>query len=335
LTLAFVRSRIRVNYYAVTKTVVVVNPLSQNGALGRRWPEVSRVLRRELGSFEHLLTAGPRDATRLTREALRGGADTVVAIGGDGTIHEVANGFFEDGDGARPVSPGAALAVLPYGTGGDFRKTAGVPKDLAAAAAIIKARHVRPIDVGILEYRQGGHAGEIGRCVFVNIASFGISGVVDQIVNTSSKWMGGKLSFFLATARATLRYKNQRVRLVFDDNDDDALHLTINSVAVANGRYFGGGMFIAPKAELDDGLFDIVAIGDMGLGDLIANGGKVYKGTHLDHPKIVSRRARRLEAHPEDAGSDVLLDVDGEAPGALPAVFTVVPRALPVIVPHG
>lgn len=314
---------------------MVVNPQSQSGALGRKWPEVSRVLRRELDGFEHVMTAGPRDATRLTREALAAGADTVVAIGGDGTIHEVANGFFEDSDPARPVRPGAALAVLPYGTGGDFRKTAGMPTELAAAAAVIKAAHIRPIDVGVLEYRKETHAGAIGRCVFVNIASFGISGVVDQIVNTSSKWMGGKLSFFLATARATLRYKNQKVRLVFDEKDDEALHLTINSVAVANGRYFGGGMFIAPQAELDDGLFDIVAVGDMGLGDLIANGSKVYKGTHLGHPKIVSRRARRVEAHPAEPGVDVLLDVDGEAPGALPATFTVVPHALPLIVPHG
>ncbi len=312
------------------KTVVVVNPLSQNGALGRRWPEVARTLDHELGSFEHVLTEGPRDATRLARAALDGGADTVVAIGGDGTIHEVANGFFVDG---RPVRPDAALAILPFGTGGDFRKTALIPEDLGAAAALIRARHVKKIDVGLLEYRKGGAGGDKASCVFVNIASFGIGGLVDQIVNTSSKRLGGRASFFLATVRAAVRYKNQRVRLVLDNKADEPLDLTINNVAVANGRYFGGGMQVAPQAELDDGVFDVVAIGDFSFFEMMTSGARIYKGTHLELPKVTARRAKRVEAAPVDAGTDVLLDVDGEAPGALPAVFSVMPRALNLVVP--
>lgn len=312
------------------KTVVVVNPRSQNGALGRRWPEIARTLARELGGFEHVVTEGPRDATRLAREALAGGAEVVVAIGGDGTIHEVANGFFTD-TGA-PVRRGAALGVLPFGTGGDFRKTVGIPGDLAAAAAILRAGEIRNIDVGRLSYRKGGRDGDPASCVFVNIASFGIGGLVDQIVNSSSKWMGGTLSFFLATARAAVRYKNQRVRLVLDDKDDEALELTINNVAVANGRYFGGGMHIAPDAVIDDGIFDVVAVGDVTALDMLRDGVKLYRGTHLGLPKIVVRRARKVEARPLDA-VDVLLDVDGEAPGALPATFEIVPAALPLVAP--
>jgi YegS/Rv2252/BmrU family lipid kinase len=318
------------NTRVMKQTVVVVNPRSQNGALGRRWRDIRGVLLRELGTFEAVMTEAPGDATRLAREALAGGADVVVAIGGDGTIHEVANGFF---DGDKPVRPAAALAVLPFGTGGDFIKTAGIPRDLARAAALIKAGSVRVIDVGRLEFRKETAGGDPGSCVFVNIASFGIGGLVDRIVNTSSKALGGRASFFLATARAAMRYKNQRVRLVFDGKDDDALEVTINNVAVANGRYFGGGMFIAPKAELDDGVFDIVAIGDLGLADFLLRGHRLYKGTHLDLPKVTQRRAVRVEAAPVDPKADVLLDVDGEAPGALPAVFTVMPRALNLVAP--
>jgi YegS/Rv2252/BmrU family lipid kinase len=314
----------------VKKTVVVVNPRSQNGALGRRWPEIARTLSRELGGFEHVMTEGPRDATRLCREALTGGADVVVAIGGDGTIHEVANGFFTESGAA--LRPGAALGVLPFGTGGDFRKTVNIPADLAAAAAILKAGATRTIDVGHLTYRKAGRDGETASCIFVNIASFGIGGLVDQIVNSSSKWMGGTLSFFMATARAALRYKNQRVRLILDDKDDEALELTINNVAVANGRYFGGGMHIAPDAVIDDGIFDVVAVGDVTTLDMLRDGVKLYRGTHLALPKVVVRRARKIEARPLDP-VDVLLDVDGEAPGALPATFEVVPAALLLVAP--
>jgi len=315
----------------VKKTVVVVNPRSQNGALGRRWPEIARTIGRELGGFEHVMTEGPRDATRLTREALEGGADTVVAIGGDGTIQEVANGFFKNG--GTPVRPGAALGVIPFGTGGDFRKTIAIPNDLAGAAAVLKAGATRTIDVGRLTYRAGRRDGEEASCIFVNIASFGIAGLVDQIANSSSKRLGGGFSFFMATARAAWRYKNQRVRIILDDKDDEPLDLTINNVAVANGRYFGGGMHVAPEAAVDDGLFDVVAIGDVTMLDMVKNGSKIYRGTHLGLPKVTARKAKKVEAQPLDDGAEVLLDVDGESLGTLPATFEILPAALPLVAP--
>jgi len=313
-------------FRSAVKTVVVVNPRSQNGSLGRRWPDVARVLERELGAFAHVATEGPRDATRLARQALDEGADTVVAIGGDGTINEVANGFFDDG---RPIRPDAALGVLPFGTGGDFKKTAQIPDDLAAAAAALRARRLQKIDVGRLDYTPG--AGGRASCMFVNIASFGIGGLVDQIVNTSSKRLGGRASFFLATVRAAVRYKNQRVRVVLDDAE--TLELTVQNVAVANGRYFGGGMHIAPNAVLDDGSFDVVAIGDFTFFEAMTKVGRLYNGTHLDLPKVTARRARKVEAVPAVDGEQVLLDVDGETPGALPATFSIVPKALNLVVP--
>jgi YegS/Rv2252/BmrU family lipid kinase len=310
------------------KTVVVVNPLSQNGALGRRWDAVARSLTRAIGQFEAVRTEGPRDATRLTRAALADGADQVVAVGGDGTIHEVANGFF---DGDKPVRPEAALGIVPFGTGGDFRKTVGIPNDVDGAAAILKRGLRRTIDVGQLEYRQGDRNGAKASCLFINIASFGIAGLVDQIANSSSKRLGGKATFFLATVRAALRYKNQPVRLTLDG--ETTLELTIQNVAVANGRYFGGGMHVAPNATLDDGAFDVIAIGDMSFFQTMTSGTRIYKGTHLELPNVVARRARRIEAAPVDGAADVLLDVDGEAPGALPATFAVLPKALSLVVP--
>ncbi len=311
------------------RTLLIVNPSAQNGQLGRRWPELGATLRRELGSFEEAMTSGPGDATRLAREGVEAGVDTVVAVGGDGTTNEVVNGFF---DGDRALTTTTALAVLPFGTGGDFRKSIGMPPDTRIAARALAERHLRTIDVGHLELT--GRDGAPRTRVFVNIASFGVSGLVNEYVNQTSKRLGGRLSFMLATARAGFTYDNQRVRLVFDGDSAGAVDVTIYLVAVANGRYFGGGMHIAPNAELDDGQFDVVAMGDLGKWDLLRHGRRIYNGTHLELDKVSHRRARTVRAEPV-GGEPVRLDVDGETPGILPATFRLLPGALRMVVPSG
>jgi YegS/Rv2252/BmrU family lipid kinase len=309
------------------RTVLIVNPKSQGGRLGKRWTEIADTIGRAF-PFEEAITQGPHDATRLTREALRGGAERVVAIGGDGTINEVVNGFFDDRGAA--IAPEASFAVIPFGTGGDFRRTMQLPIELADAAAVIAANHRKKIDVGRLEFTT--MAGARAARMFANIASFGVSGVVDRLVNESSKKLG-RLAFAVATARATWSYKNQRVQLVFDGAD--RVEATINTVAIANGKYFGGAMMVAPNAELDDGMFDVVAMGDFGFGDLLKSGRRLYKGTHLAMDKVTTRRARVVDAEPIDPKAIVELDVDGENPGRLPARFELVPAALWLVVPGG
>jgi diacylglycerol kinase family enzyme len=167
--------------------------------------------------------------------------------------------------------------------------------------------------------------------MFANIASFGVSGVVDRLVNESGKKFG-RLSFAAATLRATWSYKNKRVQLLLDGTD--RIEATINTVAIANGKYFGGAMMVAPDAELDDGQFDVIAMGDFGFGDLVKSGRRLYKGTHLSMDKVTSRRARVIEAEPIAKSDIVELDVDGESPGRLPARFEIVPAALSVVRPQ-
>lgn len=308
------------------RTVVVVNPKSQGGKLGARWHEVSETLSRAF-PFDEAMTTGPGDATRLTREALRAGAERIIAIGGDGTINEVVNGFFENG---LAIAPEASFGVIPFGTGGDFRKTLKMPTEITDAAAVIASNQRTKIDVGKLEFTT--MAGTPATRMFVNIASFGVSGVVDRLVNESGKKLG-RLSFMYATARATWSYKNQRVQLVLDGKD--RVEATINTVAVANGRFFGGGMMVAPNAEIDDGQFDVIAIGDLGFRELITSGQRLFKGTHLTMDKVTARRAKVVEAEAIDPGAVVELDVDGENPGKLPARFEIVPAALWTVVPAG
>jgi YegS/Rv2252/BmrU family lipid kinase len=309
------------------RVVVVVNPRSQGGALGRRWPELADVIRRSL-PFEDVMTTEPGDATRLTREAVKAGAEIVVAVGGDGTINEVANGFFT---GGVRLGSDAALAVLPFGTGGDFVRTANISKDWEKAIANLARGHRRRIDVGRVDHRvrTGGDAIRM----FVNIGSFGLSGVTDRMVNTSKKRLGGKLSFFLGATRAMFNYDNQRVRLTFDERPGDSVDMTISTVAVANGRYFGGGMFIAPDAQLDDGFFDVVALGDIGMTAMMLKSRRIYAGTHLTMDKVSHRRAKVVKAEPASADQIVELDIDGETPGVLPATFRMLPAALDLIAP--
>jgi YegS/Rv2252/BmrU family lipid kinase len=300
-------------------TVVVVNPRSAGGKTERRWPQLRQIIHEAYGPFEERFTAAPGDGTKLAREALKGGAELVVALGGDGTINEVVNGFF-DGDDALP----GTFGVLPSGSGGDFVKTLGTAKDLRAAASQLKSAP-KKIDVGRLTFI--GHDGTETRRHFINITSFGISGLVDRYVNESSKPLGGTVAFALASLRAGTKYKNAKVRLTLDGRPprDGKIY----TVAVANGRYFGGGMKVAPEARLDDGLFDVVTLGDFGFSDLLLRGLDIYSGKHVTNPKVTIHRARRVEATPEN-GEEVLLDVDGEQPGRLPATFELLPAALTV-----
>ncbi len=312
---------------AQPRTVVVVNPNSQGGKLGKRWAVLADTLQRAF-PFDDVHTKGPGDATALVRDALKAGAERIVAIGGDGTVNEVINGFFVDGVAISD----ATFALIPFGTGGDFRRSIEMPTEAGAAAAVIAANQTRMIDLGRLELTRMDGTRAIH--MFANIASFGVSGVVDRLVNESGKKLG-RMSFMLATARATWSYKNQRVQLIFDGDVKGRVEATINTVAIANGKYFGGAMKIAPNAELDDGAFDVVAMGDLGFGDLLKSGSRIYKGTHLAMDKVSERRARVIEAEPVDPGAVVELDVDGEPLGKLPARFEIVPAAIRIVIPGG
>jgi YegS/Rv2252/BmrU family lipid kinase len=308
------------------KTLIIANPASSGGSLRRHWGSIASTIRQAFGPFENRFTEYPRHATVLAREALQGGFEQVVALGGDGTLSEVSAGFL---DGDRPVREGAVLGLLPHGTGGDFRKTAGISKDLAESAAALRGRRTRPLDLGRIHYTRSDGTPASGS--FVNIASFGMSGLVDRFVNQSSKLLGGLLSFGLATAHAAAVYRNQLVSLSLDGAAP--FELRIANVAVANGRYFGGGMKVAPFASLDDGLLDVIGIGDFSPVEMLSFGYRIYLGTHLDHPKVRPDRARRLEARPVNPADDVLLDVDGETPGKLPATFEVLPSIIRLKVP--
>lgn len=300
------------------RTFLVVNPRSGNGDTGRRWPDISAAVGRSVGEMQWAFTESSMHAAALTARALQDGWDTIVAVGGDGTLNEVVNGFFQVPGGPPP---GASLAVIPRGTGGDFRRTFGWAGDLRTACERLKRPETRAIDVGLLSFI--GPDGRATRRHFVNVSSFGVSGQVDREVERASKGLGGKLTFFLASVKAMWRFRDQRIRMRADGGPWE--ELTITTVAMANGRYFGGGMCVAPTAEPDDGLFDVTVWTGYTLMDFALKSRRIYDGTHVQLPGTRTFRARVLEAESEE---EVLLDVDGEQPGRLPVKAEILPGAL-------
>jgi len=311
------------------KTLVVVNPNSANGSTGRKWPQIREQLMESIGSFEEKFTAATGHATDLVREGLAAGARRIICVGGDGTNNEVVNGFY---DGDKPMSPEAVLGFVPRGTGGDLRKTLGIGKELSSCLPVLARGRVMPADLGAVEFED--HRGQSVRRLFVNITSFGIGGLVDKKVNESSKALGGKTSFFIGTLKAMFAYSNKLVNLKVSSGDEIAMEeaLRVNNVAVANGQYFGGGMWVAPQARMNDGLFDIVILGDMTKREMVFQASRIYKGTHLALEKVRMLRGSHVEATCEE---EVLIDMDGEQPGRLPITLDVFPKAIRLIAPAG
>ena len=301
------------------KPWLIVNPQSASGRTGRHFDAIARAVRAAVGEFECAFTKARGDGARLAREAVDAGGKLVVAVGGDGTASEVIDGLV---DGGRLRDPESTFGFIPRGTGGDFRRTLGLPEDLDTAARALAGTRTVICDLGRIALL--GHDGVPQIRHFANVAGCGVSGLVSQKVE-SLKLPSGKLSFMLASARALIGWSDQPVRWRLDGGAwrDES----ITALSVCNGRYFGGGMMVAPGARIDDGWFDIVIWSRLGITDFITKKSMLYDGTHVKLSNTAVHRGRLVEVEPRD-GAQVLVDVDGEQPGALPARFDLLPGAL-------
>ena len=248
---------------------------------------------------------------------MAGGATRLVVVGGDGSVNEVVNGL---GPGAT-----AELAVIPRGTGWDFVRTFDIPRDLDRALDIALTGSVREIDLGVATYRTWG--GDEARSTFANVASAGISGAIAQRANESSKALGGKISYYWATLAVFFGWQTGVMRVTVDGESRSGKMI---DAMVCNGRFLGGGMLMCPDAEPDDGVFDVLLIGDVTKRDLVQTLPKIYRGTHLPHPKAEELSGRLVRV---DAETPLPIELDGEQPGTTPATFEVVPDALRLRVP--
>jgi YegS/Rv2252/BmrU family lipid kinase len=312
--------------------LVIVNPASAGGATRDAWPGVASDLRTHFGPFNCAFTEQPGDGRRIAATEAGRGRPLIIACGGDGTASEVANGILESGCDVE-------LGLLPSGTGGDFRRTLGLSMHAATAARALGIGRTRRIDVGRVTYIN--HGGEPETRYFLGIASFGMSGEVIERVKTNnsrlstvtrSRWLGGKISYAVATLQTTLASPRTTVYVQLDDKRER--RLTVANLCVANARYFGGGMKIAPEARLNDGRFDVITIGDLGATRILANAPRLYLGKHLSMQQVHHQHAQRVSVRPVSRDAQVTIEVDGELPGRLPATFEILPGALRVRCPE-
>lgn len=293
--------------------IVIVNPSSAGGSTGETWPQIASDLRSQFGSFRAMFTNHRGDAAALASEAARKGVKLIIACGGDGTISEVANGILSSGKDAE-------LGILPSGTGGDFRRTLEIPARTRDAARILRIGRSVRIDVGRVSYTD--QEGRDATRYFVGVASCGMSTKVIERVKTDD------VSFVNALLKTAMR--NEPVRLLVQLDDSHERHLVVSNLCVANARYFGGGMKIAPDAKLTDGKLDIVSIGDLSAMKLFTSAPRVYTGSHLSMPEVSHALARKITVRASDRAAKIPLEVDGELPGRLPATFQIIPEALRV-----
>jgi YegS/Rv2252/BmrU family lipid kinase len=283
------------------------------------------------GAFNCVFTKRPGDGRRLGLQGAKEGRQLIIACGGDGTISEVANGILESGSDVE-------LGVLPSGTGGDFRRTLNLPTRAADAARALRGGRTRRIDVGRATYLN--HSGAEESRYFLGVASLGMStDIIERVKSSSSRWLpvatsgwlGGKLSFALATAQSTFASPKTNISVQLDAGREHPI--SVSNLCIANARYFGGGMKVAPEALLDDGQFDVITIGDLGALKIMANAHKLYKGTHLEMEEVYQSRARLITVRGVGKEREVAIEIDGELPGRLPATFEILPKALRVRCP--
>lgn len=306
----------------MTDTVCIVNPRAGGGRTAHTWSGLVHAFEKAGGSCDVRLTAAPGHGTLLAREALREGATTVIAMGGDGTIHEVVNGFFEDG---QPLAPHARLGIIPRGSGSDLIKTLGIPADGKGAIARILAGRTRRLDLGRTTYMAPDRA-KTSR-YFVNSCSVGMTGAVMARMASLPAWLSGSPRYAAASVFTFFQFRAMACDIAVDGTPlptDPAL-----MVVVGNSRYFGGGMHVLPQAVPDDGLLDVMVLRERPVLELLLNFPRIYLGTHQNLPMVEMFRGRQVTIA---AATPLLLEIDGEQPGTTPIAIEVVPHAIEVLV---
>lgn len=292
----------------MSKTLIILNPHAASGRAGRLWTQIEPILWHKLGELAVAVTQRPQEVAAHLENAYHSGLNRVISIGGDGTNHALVNALAALG-AKYPDGEPLIYGMLPIGTGRDWARSQGIPLgdtlgSIEQAADWIASAQPHPTDIGLLRIGDLDDAAPRTEH-FLNIASAGLGGEVDRRVSaapTRRPW-----TFLSATVRSILRYQPAPLRVWLDDDawyEGRALLL-----AVANGTTFGHGMQIAPYAHTDDGLFDVVLVKDASKLETLLALRRVYDGSHLTHPAVQYKRARRVMIETEQP---VSLDLDGE-----------------------
>ena len=300
------------------KIVFIVN--SKNNRAVRVLPELERHYRQTSpGRAEFLSTQRKKHAIELAREAAENGCDYMIAVGGDGTLHEVINGLLQSNLPARRYP---AIGLLPCGSANDFARTARVSDSLEDLLNLIQTHTTQKIDLGQILLKQ---TGEIR--YFINIAGAGLGGEVVERMEQSSGLLGPDLNYFWHIFAGFLRYIKKEVTCTGGRWQWKGRLL---QMAVANGRCFGNALCVAPDARLGDGLFQIAIFGDLSIWDYLKNLGKLKKGVRIDHPEVTYQNAGEVLL---ESNVPCPIEADGEYVGLAPATLKVLPEAIVFLMP--
>jgi YegS/Rv2252/BmrU family lipid kinase len=297
---------------------VIVNPAAGAGKTAKKWPEIMSLLKSLGLDFEHDVTEAPGHAIELAKSAVVKGYGIIVSVGGDGTIHEIVNGLHEAGGNAD-----VAVGIVNTGTGADYIRTIGVPRRYKEACHRLLSSDRRMVDLGVVEYTKGGQR---KKRLFVNFAGIGFDAEVVKATTEKFKALGDMPSYLMGLFSTLMSYENRDVSIIVDGKHGER---RVCTVMLNNGRYGGGGMLPAPNADPSDGFFDVVIIDDITKPDLIVSIPRIYRGTHLTHPKVTLMRAQEVEIRPTLTSA---VQADGELLGEAPARFSVLPAALNIVV---
>jgi diacylglycerol kinase (ATP) len=296
----------------------IINPRAGMG--NRRFSGIAARLRARGAPFHGAMTTGPGDAVVLSQLARGGSFRAIVCVGGDGTLNEVVNGLaLPDGS----IDGSAVVALVPAGTAQDFARGAGIPLELDGAIDRLLLGHVSRMDVGRITFEDGK------RHFFINVAGAGFDAeVAERAAEARNAAMASLPAHMLGFATALAGYRNKEITIELEDEPGSATRIRCNLLVVANGPSYAGMMQMAPNAVLDDGLLDVVVIGDVAKLEMLLNIPRAISGTHLEHEKVETHRVRALRL---DSTDDALLQADGDVIGRLPARIDVLPGALRVI----
>jgi diacylglycerol kinase (ATP) len=303
-----------------SKVAVIVNPAAHKGGAAKRWPAIEAELVARLGPFEPRFTTAPGHATALARAALADGVRRLVAVGGDGTVNETLNGMLDAA--GRLIAPDAVLCPVPAGTANELCRALGHLAHPARACDAAAGQATRAID--LLRVRCAGLDGRPVERFGYLIVSLGAAATISHRTSQSrwAKKLGG-IAYLLMTPPVTLGYRNRDVAITVDGVAQGTR--PIFTAMVGNTENGGGGMRLVPGAQFDDGVLDLIEMGDISpLAMLATVLPKVYSGNHIHHPKV---RMSRGTSFRFDSAVETLVDLDGETVGRLPLEVSVLPRA--------